>query len=191
MADAVANKGIGEAAPAGASRRPQGGPQKRRRNRSRYGTQMVEKQNLKKIYGVREEQLKRYFKEARGVKGETGPMLVTLLERRLDNVIYRSGWAATRPQARQMASHKLVQVNGRVVSIPSLRLRAGDVITVKESKRKKALFDNFEMRLQNAAVPSWLQLNRSAYSIQVTALPTMEEAALGVDIRAIVEYYAR
>lgn len=178
------NKGPGQG-----QGRPQGG--QRRRAKSRYGTQMSEKQNLKKIYGIREEQLRHYFKEARRARGETGPFLVERLERRLDNAVYRAGWAPTRRAARQMVSHRLVQVNGRTVNIPSLALRAGDIVVVKESKRSKPLFENFAMSLQNVNTPSWILLDPKNFAFKVTALPNMQEAALGVDMRAVVEYFAR
>ena len=168
-----------------------GGPQRRRRQRSRYGTQMEEKQNLKGIFGIREEQLRKYYREAHHDTTETGPQLVTLLERRLDNALYRAGFAPTRQAARQLASHRIVDVNGQPVTVPSLRLKVDDVVAVRESKRGSALFENFAKRLQNVATPSWIALNPKAYSFTVTALPTAEEASVGVDMRAIVEYFAR
>ena len=181
------------AAPAQAAapaRRP-AGPMQRRRQKSRYGTQMEEKQNLKKIYGIREEQLRHYFSQAQRSSQETGLFLVSLLERRLDNAVFRAGWAPTRPAARQMSSHRLLLVNGHPVTVPSISLRVGDVVSVKENKRTKPLFENFMMKLQNVHLPSWIELMPQEFSFKVTALPTMEEAQLGVDIRAIVEYFAR
>jgi len=164
---------------------------RRPRQRSRYGTQMEEKQNLKKIYGIKEEQLRRYYTEAQRSNEETGKKLITLLEHRLDNALYRAGFAETRPAARQMASHRLVEVNGRPVTIPSLRLQSGDTVTVKESKRKKGLFANFEKRMQNVAPPAWLSLDGGAFSFSITSEADPEEAGLGIDVRAIVEYFAR
>ncbi len=163
----------------------------RRRNRSRYGTQLSEKQQLKEIYGIREEQLRRYYKEAQKATAQTGQVLVELLERRLDNALYRAGWAPTRKSARQMASHKLVTVNGRVINIPSIRLKKDDVVAVKDSKRSKEVFANFEKKLQNAALPSWIQLDPKGYAFKVVDTPSVEEAAVGVDIRAVVELFAR
>lgn len=163
----------------------------RARAKSRYGVQLQEKQNLKEIFGIREEQLRRYFREAHSSKGETGPTLVTLLERRLDNAVYRAGFAETRPQARQMATHRLFMVNGRSVDIPSLLLRPGDVVSIREGKRSKALFSNFQKRLQNARPPSWVEIDPATYSFRITGSPTMEEAALGVDVQAVVELFAR
>lgn len=178
------------AARATTQRRPSGGPQ-RRRNKSRYGAQMFEKQSLKKIYGIREQQLRRYYVEARRVSARTGDALVSLLERRLDNAIYRAGLAESRRHARQLSGHRLFAVNGRAVDVPSYQLKIGDIVSVKESKRKKTPFSNFEKRLQNVAAPVWISLNPPDYSFKITALPTVDDASVGVDIQAIVEYFAR
>lgn len=168
-----------------------GQQQKRRRPRSRYGQQLEEKQNLKKIFGVREEQLKRYYDQAAKATEETGPSMITLLELRLDNAVYRAGLTETRPQARQLVTHRFFELNGRPVDVPSIRVKPGDVITVKESKRGKLLFENFEKRMQNVQLPSWLELDAKGFGIKVTGVPSSEEAHLGVDIRAVVEYFAR
>lgn len=166
-------------------------PQQRRRNRSRYATQLQEKQDLKNLYGIREQQLKRYYFEALRAGGETGPNMVSLLERRLDNAVYRAGFAQTRPQARQMTTHRLFQVNGRSVDIPSYSLRPGDVVTVKQSKQNKSYFSNFEKRLQNVRPPAWATLNAKDFGFTVQSVPTFDEANIGIDIRAVVEYFAR
>jgi small subunit ribosomal protein S4 len=159
---------------------------------NRYGIQLEEKRNLKKIFGVREAQLRRYYREARSARSkETGPYLVELLERRLDNALYRAGFAVTRAQARQMASHRLVEVNERPVNIPSLRLTRGDTVRVKESKRSKSHFKSFAKRLQNAQAPEWLKLDPVEFSFTVTNEPTLAEAKLGVDVQAVVELLAR
>lgn len=168
-----------------------GSPHRRRRQKSRYGVQMEEKQNLKSIYGIREQQLRRYYQQAQRSPTETGPQLIELLERRLDNTVYRAGFAPTRPAARQMVTHGLLQVNGRAIDIPSARVRVGDTIQIKKSKRDKALFTNFAKRMQNVAVPAWLELDAAAYACKVTQNPLAGEAGLGVDVRAIVEYFAR
>ncbi|MEK7557385.1 MAG: 30S ribosomal protein S4 [Patescibacteria group bacterium] len=163
----------------------------RRRPTSRYAQQMLEKQSLKEIYGLREEQLKTYYRQALSARGETGPYIIRMLERRLDNAVFRSGIAQTRPQARQMVTHGLFLVNGRGADIPSRRLTVGDVIAIKEGKRKKALFDNFEKRMQGARLPNWLALDVKGYGFKVVGEPAPEEAAIGVDIRAVVEFFAR
>lgn len=168
-----------------------GGPQRRRRQQSRYGIQLEEKRNLKNIYGLREEQLRKYYREAFRSSSETGPALIGLLERRLDNAIYRAGFAPTRAAARQMASHAQLTVNGRVTNIPSIRLGVNDVIAIKEGKRGKVFYENFEKRLQNVALPSWLALKPAEFSFSLTALPAASEANIGVDMRAIIELYSR
>jgi len=165
--------------------------QRRRKPKSRYGQQLEEKQNLKQIFGVRERQLKNYYKTASDSKEETGPYMISLLERRIDNAVYRSGMAETRPQARQMVSHGLYEVNGRGVDVPSIRLKVGDVISVKESKRKKSLFDNFDKRMQGAQLPSWIELDVKEYEFKITGSPSADEANIGVDIRSVVELFAR
>lgn len=170
---------------------PMGPQQQRRRPASRYGQALTEKQSLKEIYGLREEQLRTYYRRALATRGETGPYLIHMLEKRLDNAVFRAGIAQTRAQARQMVTHGLFLVNGRRADIPSLQLTPGDVVTVKEGKRKKALFDNFEKRMQGARLPSWLTLDVKGYGFNVVAEPDAEEAAIGVDIRAVVELFAR
>ncbi len=164
---------------------------RRRRPPSRYGIGLQEKQTLKKIFGLREEQLKRYYTRALKFKGQTGPTLITLLERRLDNAIFRSGFAQTRPQARQMTTHRLFTVNGKAVDVPSYSLKKGDVVAVRESKRVKSYFSSFEKRMQNADSPSWILVNPQEFSFTVTATPTYEEANVGVDVRVVVEFFAR
>lgn len=164
---------------------------RRRRPQSRYGVGLQEKQSLKKIFGLREEQLKRYYKQALKFKGQTGPTLITLLERRLDNAIFRAGFAQTRPQSRQMTTHRLFAVNGTPVDVPSYSLKPGDVVSVRESKRAKAYFSSFEKRMQNADSPSWILVNPQEFSFKVTTTPSYEEANVGVDVRAVVEFFAR
>ncbi len=181
--------------PASPGQRPGGGgsgrPQQRRRQRTRFGLQMEEKQNLKEIYGLREGQLRRYYAEALKAEEETGPRIIQLLESRLDNALFRAGFAPTRAAARQMASHGIVEVNEHSVNVPSLRLTPGDIVRIKVTKRKSVLFENFVKRLQNVALPSWITLNAEGYSFSVTTLPQAEEAGVGVDIRSVVEFFAR
>lgn len=165
--------------------------QRRRRPKSRYGTQLQEKQDLKGIYGIRNTQLRNYFKKALALPEETGPALITLLERRLDSAIFRSGFAQTRPQARQMATHKLFEVNGRPVDVPSLLLKPGDIVTIRESKRGKSYFSNFDKRIQNSQLPSWMELDAKSFGFKIIAHPTADEANVGIDIRSIVEFFAR
>jgi small subunit ribosomal protein S4 len=165
--------------------------QRRRAPKSRYGVQMSEKQDFKKLFGIREEQLRKYYAEAQRSKQQTGKVLVVLLERRLDNAIYRAGFAPTRAAARQMATHRIFTVNGKPVDVPSYRLKAKDIVAVKESKRTKPLFTNFVKSLQNVHPPAWLLLDPENFSFTVQTLPTAEEANLGVDVQAIIEFFAR
>lgn len=164
---------------------------RRRRPQSRYGIGLQEKQSLKKMFGLREEQLKRYYERALKFKGQTGPTLITLLESRLDNAIFRSGFAQTRPQARQMTTHRLFTVNGKAVDVPSYSLKTGDVVSVRESKRAKSYFSSFEKRMQNPNSPSWILVNPAEFSFTVTTAPSYEEANVGVDLRLVVEFFAR
>lgn len=152
---------------------------------------MQEKQSLKNIFGLREEQLKKYYKQALTVKGQTGPTLVTLLERRLDNAIFRAGFAQTRPQARQMTTHRLFAVNGKPVDIPSYSLKTGDVVTVLKSKQGKSYFSSFEKRMQNHQSPSWILAKPEEFGFSITSIPSYEEANIGIDVRLVVEFFAR
>ncbi len=182
MSNDIVKKGPGK---------PGKGGQSRRSRKSRYGVELEEKRNLKEIFGLRDEQLKKYFREARRGQKIVGPALVGLLERRLDNAIYRSGIAETRKQARQMASHGIFSVNGRGVNIPSYSLRNGDVVSVKESKKGLSYFTNFEKKMQGAEPPAWIKTDMKSFGFRVEGEPTMEEAKIGVDIQAIVELLSR
>ena len=173
--------------------RGQGGQRqqgRRPRQQSRYGQQLREKQNLKELFGIRDGQLKKYYKQALRVQGQTGPMLISLLERRLDNAIFRAGFAQTRPQARQMSTHRLFAVNGKAVDVPSYELKAGDVVSVRDNKRSKSYFSQFEKRMQNTSTPSWILINPEEFSFKIQSLPAFEEANVGVDIRAVLEFFA-
>ena len=177
--------------PAGQQRNQQKQGGRRPKPKSRYGTQMAEKQQLKEIYGVSENQLRNYYKEARRVRSATGDYLVRLLEQRLDNAVFRAGFAVTRPTSRQMVSHGFFQVNGRGTNVASYQLKPGDIVTIKPTKRGKAHFVNFPKSLQNVTLPSWLSLDHEQYSFKVSGMPSAEEAMTGADIQAIVEFFAR
>ena len=153
-----------------------------RRRLSEYGLQLREKQKAKRIYGVRERQFRRYFKEALRSKERTGEVLLQLLERRLDNVIYRAGFARTRPHARQMISHGLARLNGRRVTIPSLLVAVGDKITL--AKKDAILYDE-------VVRPAWIKVNVKEHSAQIVALPAREEIGPEVNESMVVEYYSR
>lgn len=161
-----------------------------RRRMTLYALRLREKQKLKKIYGVREEQFRRYVEWAKGFKGVTGEALLKFLERRLDNVVYRAGFAASRAQARQLVCHGHFLVNGGVTNIPSYLAEEGDLIEVKPQSRDKLramLKDNADRR----PVPSWLMRDLEGLRVQVLAEPNLEELEHAVDTSLIVEYYSR
>ena len=162
-----------------------------RRKESDYGTQLREKQKVRRIYGVFERQFRRYFQEAQRQKGLTGVNLLVLLESRLDNVIYRLGLAASRPQARQLVSHGHFDLNGRKTNIPSCLVSEGDIITVRESSKKTSYFKEVAKSLDEGRVPGWLSLNATELSGRVVSIPTREHIDVTLNEQLIVEYYSR
>lgn len=158
---------------------------------SDYGLQLREKQKMRRIYGVLERQFRVFFDKAVKKRGVTGETLITLLERRLDNVVYRLLWASSRAEARQMVDHGLIFVNGRPVSIPSFLVRPHDKVVVRAkeaaAKRVKA---NLEM-LQDRPHPEWLSLNPETLEAEILRLPGKQDAALPVDEPLIVELYSK
>ena len=166
------------------------GMSQRRRKPSNYAIALLEKQKIKYYYGLRERQLRRYFDAAKGMQGNTGEQLLMLCERRLDNVIRRAGFADTRPQARQGASHGHFQVNGRTVTVPSIRVNAGDVISVRNRPNLKALYGSLlESGSTNDA--DWIDIDTDNLSATVTALPTAEDVSLPVDVGKVVVFLSR
>jgi small subunit ribosomal protein S4 len=161
-----------------------------RRKLSEYGIQLREKQKARRTYGVMEGQFARYFEKAAKKKGVTGELLLQLLERRLDNVVYRMGLASSRAEARQLVRHNHFAVNGRRVNIPSFSVKAGDVIEVREASRQKP---RFKMLAQSPSrlVPAWLDVNLEALRGTVVRMPTREEIDAPVQEQLIVEYYSR
>ena len=158
---------------------------------SEYGTQLREKQKTKSYYGVGEKQFRGYFEMASNKKGVTGENLLQILESRLDNVVYRLGFGASRAQARQLVNHGQFEVNGRRVDIPSYLVKAGDVITVREIKKDNgAIKANIEA---NAArpVPAWLELNNETLSGKVVRLACREDVDIPVEEHLIVELYSK
>lgn len=150
-----------------------------------------EKQKVRRIYGVGERQFQRVFRLASKSRGATGEALLSLLERRLDNVVFRLGFASSRPEARQIVSHGHIAVNGRRVNIPSLLVRAGDVIAVRQRSRALPFF---KARVESAAsrsVPEWLSRDLSAMEGTVVRLPERSELDSAINERLIVEYYSR
>lgn len=164
--------------------------QRRRRNPTEYGRQLREKQALRAMYGIRERQFRKYLQEARQERGVTAELFIKRLEARLDNVVYRAGFGASRPHARQLVAHGLIAVNGRRVDIPSYEVRTGDVIMVKESKRSKPVFADLPERLRSKALPTWIE-RQDPWAAKVTAAPYLEPRETTVDLRAIIEFYSR
>ncbi len=165
--------------------------QNRFRKVSDYATQLREKQKVKQIYGMLEAQFKLYFERADRAKGVTGANLLILLERRLDNALYRAGFASSRNQARQFVRHSHFLVNGKKVNIPSYQVTAGDVITVKEKSSKNELIkDNIEGAVRRG-VPSWLEIDQTKMQGTVKALPNREEITMPIQEQLIVELYSK
>ncbi len=156
-----------------------------------YGLQLREKQKVKRIYGVLENQFRRYFETAERTRGITGETLLQLLERRLDNVIYRLGLATSRPQARQLVRHGHFMVNGKKVDIPSYSVKAGDVISVKGASAQAAVLAHAMEEVKGRGVPDWLTFDASNMSGRVMSLPTREQINLPVQEQLIVELYSK
>ncbi|MFN3347241.1 MAG: 30S ribosomal protein S4 [Candidatus Bipolaricaulaceae bacterium] len=161
-----------------------------RRRMTLYALRLREKQKLKRIYGVREEQFRRYVDWAKEFKGVTGEALLKFLERRLDNVVYRAGFAVSRAQARQLVAHGHFRVNGRVTNIPSYLVEEGDIIEVKPQSKEK-LKPLIREIAERRPVPSWLTRDLEGLRVQVNAEPTLDELEHAVDTSLIVEYYSR
>lgn len=162
-----------------------------RRKMSDYGMQLREKQKARRVYGVMERQFRRYFKEASRRKGMTGAQLLIILESRLDNVVYRMGFADSRAQARQLVRHGHFDVNGRKTNIPSFQVSLGDVVAVRESSRGTTYFKERGQVLQRVQTPAWLNLSLANMSGSVVNLPTREDVEIPLNEQLIVEYYSR
>lgn len=158
---------------------------------SEYGLQLREKQKAKFIYGVLEKPFRNYYKKADRMKGMTGENLMILLESRLDNVVFRAGFARTRREARQIVDHKTITVNGKILNIPSYLVKAGDVIEIREksrsNQRTKDVFEVTAGRL----TPDWIDVDRDAFKVVVKELPTREAIDVPVDEMLIVELYSK
>lgn len=171
----------------------QHGPTARRRQVSDYGLQLLEKQKARMMYGVLERQFRRIFEKAQRYPGETGAYLFILLERRLDNVVYRLGLATTRSQARQLVTHGHITVNGRKTNIASYTVRVGEKVAVRPESRRRSYFKNLQEsgELNRRRIPDWLRMNAHDMTGEITALPRREDAEQGINEQLIVEYYSR
>ena len=164
---------------------------RRRKKSSDYEIQLREKQKVKRLYGVLETQFRRYFEIAEAKKGVTGTNLLRLLELRLDNVVYRLGFANSRNQARQLVRHGHFMVNGRKVDIPSYQVRVNDVIEVKEKSRKLPVIQEAQEVVARRGIPSWLELDADNYRGVVKALPEREDITFPINENLIVELYSK
>ena len=164
--------------------------QARQRKMSEYGLQLREKQKAKRAYGVLENQFHHYFEEADRQKGITGENLLVLLERRLDNVVYRLGFGTSRPMSRQLVRHGHIRVNGKKVDIPSYLVKAGDVISIRE---KSAESDYFKAMREGTGkvMPQWLTIDAAELKATVTAMPKREDVGMDIQENLIVELYSR
>ncbi len=168
----------------------QHGPSRRGRV-SDYGQQLREKQKVRSVYGVLERQFRRYFQLADRMKGITGDNLLSLLERRLDNVVFRMGFAVNRDEARQLVRHNHFRVNGRKVNIPSAFVREGDVVEVKEKSRKVARIIEAVEAARRRGIPGWIEVNETALTGTVKSLPSRYDIDMELNERLIVELYSK
>ena len=156
-----------------------------------YGVQLREKQKVKRTYGVLENQFRRYFEAADRTKGVTGELLLQMLERRLDNVVYRLGFATSRPQARQLVRHGHFTVNGKKVDIPSYAVRAGDTVAVRPTSGENPTIQHAMEEVKGRGVPEWLTLDGGALAGRISQLPTRAQINLPVQEQLIVELYSK
>ncbi len=167
---------------------------KRKRPQSEFGQQLAMKQKMKRIYGVLEKQFKKYFREVKNKPGVTGDLLIQKLEMRLDNILYRAGFASNRQQARQLARHAHFLVNGKPVNIPSREMKPGDVIQLKPAKSEKA-YHKYQKealvgRKEMVQIP-WLDIDSNQMLVKIKSRPTKDEAGVDVDAQMVVEFYSR
>lgn len=164
---------------------------KSRRKQTDYAASLAEKQKLRYTYGLLERQFRRVFNIARKTRGVTPETLIQLLETRLDNIVFRLGFATTRAFARQMVNHGHVRVNNKRVSIASYNVKAGDIIEAYDNAKSKQLFQKNLEATQIVTVPDWLAVNREAMRGQVVRIPTLDDIQPNVNVRQVVEFYSR
>ncbi|ERH28685.1 MULTISPECIES: 30S ribosomal protein S4 [unclassified Aggregatibacter] len=158
---------------------------------SDYGSQLREKQKVRRMYGILERQFRNYYKEANRLKGNTGENLLVLLEGRLDNVVYRMGFAATRAEARQLVSHKAIVVNGRVVNIPSFQVSVDDVIAVREKSKKQARIKASLELAEQKEKPTWLDVDAAKMEGVFKRVPERSDLSADINEHLIVELYSK
>ena len=162
-----------------------------RKKLSEYGMQLKEKQKLKFIYGVLEKQFYHYFEIAEKQQGQAGTNLITILESRLDNVVFRMGLATTRRESRQLVTHGHFSVNGKKIDIPSYRVKPGDVVTLRENSRKSTKFKEIVELTNGRVVPLWMEVNKEDFSAKVVRMPAKEDLDYEVEEHLIVELYSK
>jgi small subunit ribosomal protein S4 len=170
---------------------PPGGAAQRRPRLSDYGLQLREKQKLRRMYGVLERQFRNYYKKAAQLKGSTGENLLRLLEARLDNVVYRMGFASTRAEARQLVSHKGIEVNGQVVNIPSLQVNAGDAIGIRKKAKKQLRIQNALEIAGQVGMPDWVDVDAKKMAGILKSLPDREDILPDINENLVVELYSK
>ncbi|MBW2621367.1 MAG: 30S ribosomal protein S4 [Deltaproteobacteria bacterium] len=158
---------------------------------SDYGTQLREKQKVKRMYGLQEKQFRLQFFKAERQQGITGTNLLVLLERRLDNIVFRLGFVSSRQQARQLVTHRHFMVNGKNVNIPSYLVKVGDQVTLKEKSRKMPLVSEAIETVARRGIPQWLELDRDNFTGNVTAYPVREDLTMPIEEQLIVELYSK
>ena len=158
---------------------------------SGYGLQLREKQKIRRIYGVLERQFRRYFAEADRRKGSTGELLLQLLESRLDNVVYRMGFASTRAEARQLVSHKALMVNGQVVNIPSFQVKAGDVVSIREKAKKQVRIQEAMNLATQIGLTSWVSVDATKLEGTFKNVPDRAELYSDINEQLVVEFYSK
>jgi small subunit ribosomal protein S4 len=163
----------------------------RRGRLSDYGVQLREKQKVRRIYGVLEKQFRNYYKSAAGQKGNTGENLLQLLETRLDNVVYRMGFGATRAESRQLVSHKAILVNGQVVNIPSFSVKPSDVVSIREKAQKQARIKSALELAAQREKPTWIELDESKLTGEFKRLPERSDLSAEINEQLIVELYSK
>lgn len=165
---------------------------KRRSNSSEYGSQLKEKQKIKFLYGLRERQFKNLVSKAIAARSaETSRRMIELLETRLDNVVYRLGFAQSRSAARQMVGHGHIFVESRKTTIPSRQIKTGQIISIRPQSLGRGIFRDLDLRLKKQHIPSWLVLDQNKREGRMVGLPPLEESDAGVNLNAVIEFYSR
>jgi len=163
----------------------------RRRALSEFGTQLLEKQKIRFTYNITEKKLQKYFDESKQKKGVTGDLLLSALEKRLDNAVYKSGLAASRAIARQLTSHGHFLVNNKKITIPSYSVKTGDVITIASRSVSKGIFNDLANKLKKHETPSWLTIDKKSFKIEIKSEPKLDDLPKNFNMNIVVAYYSR